>query len=423
MRGRLLLAALVLAVAGAAGWSALRRPPRLTLADATSGRTRLSADEARALGELIQAAGLRPDQLCLAADDPDYRRQPGARALLREGRVIVLRVANTALEHMTAVAGLPDLEELDLSENRLVRITGLEQAARLRRLTLRGNRLDDLSGLAGCRGLVALDVVGNRLAGLQTLPELPALENIYLDENPLGSLAGIERAPGLQCLFATRCGLADLRGLGAPPRLIQVALTGNRLTRLDELGGLVTLQIVWAGNNLLEDASALARLPALRSADLRDNRLRAIPALPAGVEVNREGNPLESPPVPAERTPGDGRVETLPPRSGSMRGHSQRTSSFPGGSKCSGTIGTVTGTVALVLPTGGTGNTLELQVGRGLLRCFVRDPAGGYRFADASPDHAVEIHGSSIGSGSQASFLLQALEGSAEEVVYEVTGH
>mmetsp|Transcript_27397 Transcript_27397/g.64892 ORF Transcript_27397/g.64892 Transcript_27397/m.64892 type:complete len:283 (-) Transcript_27397:145-993(-) len=87
----------------------------------------------------------------------------------------------------TALFGCTNMTELDLSNNNLERIQGLDKCSSLRLLNLSGNRILSIDGLQGLDGLETLMLQGNRLKSVEALNlpllgELPSLRGLYLQD-------------------------------------------------------------------------------------------------------------------------------------------------------------------------------------------------------------------------------------------------
>ena len=95
---------------------------------------------------------------------------------------------------MRGLAGLPQLDTLNLAGNQIADLAGLEACTALRTLVLADNALAAPEGaapLGACTALESLDLQGNQLedgeALLAALRSLPRLKCLYLRDNPLVS--------------------------------------------------------------------------------------------------------------------------------------------------------------------------------------------------------------------------------------------
>lgn len=100
-----------------------------------------------------------------------------------------LNLSHNRLEVVADLSSLSDLEELDLSDNRIAHLPDLHtKLGNLKSLKLAQNRLTGLEGLAKLYGLVSLDVRSNRIADLDAVKpvaSLPCLDELTLTGNPV----------------------------------------------------------------------------------------------------------------------------------------------------------------------------------------------------------------------------------------------
>lgn len=77
------------------------------------------------------------------------------------------------------------LQELDLSQNRIARIEGLDALAHLELLDLSGNQIARMEGLSGLMALYRLILRDNHIQRVEGLRGLDRLTGLVLDENPI----------------------------------------------------------------------------------------------------------------------------------------------------------------------------------------------------------------------------------------------
>ncbi|KAJ1458960.1 hypothetical protein M885DRAFT_613865 [Pelagophyceae sp. CCMP2097] len=138
----------------------------------------------------------------------------------------VLRLTHNRFASLD-VRGLPDLEELAVDSNQLVRLPeGIETLSKLKIFNARDNLLAQLpDGLGDCAALTVLALSSNRLTELpQSFEKLQNLETCYLNANLFQSMPN--------CLFSS----------GACPKLRRVNLASCKLKT--QLAGLVSGAIV-----------------------------------------------------------------------------------------------------------------------------------------------------------------------------------
>ncbi|QIW99086.1 hypothetical protein AMS68_004604 [Peltaster fructicola] len=187
----------------------------------------------------------------------DNELQDGALDQLNLPSLKRLVLRNCGLERLD-VSGTPNLEILDVDDNSLSVIEGLENLARLQVLSMRRQRLAegvcvDVFGKAMEAHTVNLS--GNVLPQLHITPACLSLRHLELSAVGLSQLPesfGLSMS-NLRTLNLNSNNIKDLRPLLHMNALQKLQLAGNRLCRLRK------------------NAAVLVHLPALSTIDLRDN--------------------------------------------------------------------------------------------------------------------------------------------------------
>ncbi|XP_009694928.1 PREDICTED: platelet glycoprotein Ib alpha chain [Cariama cristata] len=128
-----------------------------------------------------------------------------------------------------------------------------------------------------------LDLSDNRLVALHTGPNLPSLKELILSHNALAALPTLQGLPVLTRLAMAHNSLVTLapRAFRSVPRLQDLDLRGNRLRTLprEVFAGLKALKDLDLSDNLLEELpkELLQDLQKLETLWLSGNRLRTLP--------------------------------------------------------------------------------------------------------------------------------------------------
>ncbi|MDP2305739.1 MAG: hypothetical protein Q8P18_06900 [Pseudomonadota bacterium] len=401
-----------------------------------TARGSVTPGDAAALDALLLAAGRAPADLKILPVGA-WSSSDEAAVVIEAERVTCLRLRGAGLASMAPVAPLDALRELDLSQNRIERLEGLGAASALEVLNLRGNALVGLGGLDAASALRWLYVDDNRIASTAGLASLPALADLSLNGNQLTTIDGLASRGALTGLYLERNQLASLDGVHDLPVLATLAAGGNRIVQVDALRGLPKLRNLSLAGNRLVDVAVLATLPALAFVDLERNLVRSPPVLTA--EVKLAGNPVDgsaaAPSAPGAGDPtvgaGEGAIEgtaaALPERTGHVLFGSARTSAGGAGSRASGRMGKLVGTVCpefgeRVLPQR-VRATVSVESGR--VRLWLRD-GENYRWRLAEPDRPAILEGAPIRSAHarmgepRGLVCVEAVGGEARGVEYMV---
>ena len=87
---------------------------------------------------------------------------------------------------------MQNLKILSLQSNRIRHITGLDSLPRLEELYISHNALIDLSGLEKVAGLKVLDISNNQVASVKGLKHLEEMEELWASYNQIGDWGEVE---------------------------------------------------------------------------------------------------------------------------------------------------------------------------------------------------------------------------------------
>ena len=192
--------------------------------------------------------------------------------------VDILKIPKVELIKLTGLsAGRSLLEDLDLPV--ITDLTGLEHAAQLRTLYLRGNKVNDITPLAQLTQLIQIDLWGNRIIDITPLAQLTELRELDLGGPRTGNEI-VDITPLAQLTRLTKLNLgsnqiSDITPLANLTRLTELGLGWNKLTNADiaPLANLTRLTKLGLGANQISDLTPLAQLTQLTSLTLGANQI------------------------------------------------------------------------------------------------------------------------------------------------------
>ncbi len=222
--------------------------------------------------------------LLSAYSTPTVFADPGLDAAVREAlayppgahiprneleRLTELEAENRGIERLDGIESLPNLVRLDLRGNRVEDLSALGDNTRLQSLNLRDNNIADLgavnlSALAGFPELRELNLRHNRG------PAHPERPDEHARISDLGPLAALEE---LEVLDLRDNHIEDLSLLAELTRLRHLDLRDNRLSEdaLTAVSGLERLRYLNLRNNNLRDLSGLGELSGLQYLNIHSN--------------------------------------------------------------------------------------------------------------------------------------------------------
>ncbi|KAL1897376.1 protein phosphatase regulatory subunit Sds22 [Sporothrix stenoceras] len=168
-------------------------------------------------------------------------------------------------------AAADTLQELDLYDNLVVHMRGVEHLVNLTSLDLSFNKIKHIKHLKPLTKLVDLYLVANKVSSLEGLEDLPAaatLRMLELGSNRIRSIAPLSGFGfvALEELWLAKNKITSLEGLQNLPKLKLLSVQSNRISDLSPLHQVPTLEELYVSHNMLTSLESL-RLPTGSQAD------------------------------------------------------------------------------------------------------------------------------------------------------------
>jgi Leucine-rich repeat (LRR) protein len=204
--------------------------------------------------------------------------------------LIRLNLAQTGMSLLTALAGLPYLEDLDLHASRVLSLDAVAALPSLRCLDLARcsiSQLDPLARLTKLESLTLgtpalqigrsmLSVPEPTMLNLAPIQQLHSLRQLRLFGLQIDSLARLNELVGIEELIIEHSKLGGgLRALPRLPRLELLSLANCEIDDFAPLAELPRLRILQLGGKGFGDLAALAGCESLEWLTLRDVELRS----------------------------------------------------------------------------------------------------------------------------------------------------
>jgi len=172
-------------------------------------------------------------QSVLAADKKPLTKEESAK--------VIEAAIRYELKNPTGELTKADYEKvtrMNLENNQLTDVKGLEKLTKLTWLRLYDNKLTSVKGLEKLTQLKVLWLYGNKLTDVKSLEKLTELRELYLGNNQLTSVKGLEKLTQLTRLSLADNQLTDVKGLEKLTQFLTLSLQWNPdLTKaqIDEL--------------------------------------------------------------------------------------------------------------------------------------------------------------------------------------------
>ena len=149
-----------------------------------------------------------------------------------------LDLTGNKLSDITCLSELTHFNSLYLSFNDLTQLQPLEKHNHLLALTLDENQLDDLAPLAGLSKLNLLSLNSNKISDLRPINKLIYLKYLYLGENQIVDIDSLKGLDNLVILDLSKNQLTNVKALGELTKLRSLNLLDNDGLKVAEIQGL-----------------------------------------------------------------------------------------------------------------------------------------------------------------------------------------
>ena len=179
----------------------------------------------------------------------------------------------------------PDTEDIDLVHCRISSIPALrlDRFTQVQRLCLRQNAISSVefpSSLGS--NLVDLDLYDNLISQIKGLEDLTNLTSLDLSFNKIKHIKNVSHLTKLKDLYFVQNRISKIENLSGLTSLTSIELAANRIRDIENLEPLgPLLQELWLGKNKITEIKNLDSLTSLRSLDLKSNRLTSLTNLSA----------------------------------------------------------------------------------------------------------------------------------------------
>ncbi|CZT14776.1 probable protein phosphatase PP1 regulatory subunit Sds22, putative [Ramularia collo-cygni] len=211
-----------------------------------------------------------------------------------------LELYDNLIKHIEGLEQFTELTSLDLSYNKLKHIKRLETLTKLDHLYLVQNRISKIEGLEELTNLTYLELGANRIREIECLEKLVKLESLWLGQNKITELKGLGTLCNLRTLSIQANRLTSLDGIETIPQLTELYFSDNKVTSLEPLRKNTKLEILDFQTNPIATLAGLEDLKNLENIwashckiDSFQEVERALKDKEQLEEVYFEGNPLQ----------------------------------------------------------------------------------------------------------------------------------
>ena len=209
--------------------------------------------------------------------------------------IIGLNLSDNEITEIKGLEQLTQLQKLYLSCNKITEIKGLEQLTQLQKLNLYHNNITEIKGLEQLTQLQELDLSHNQITEIKGLEQLTQLQELDLSCNKITEIKGLEQLTQLQKLDLFINQITEIKGLEQLTQLQKLDLANNRITEIKGLEQLTQLQELDLADNQITEIKGLEQLTQLQELYLYGNQITEIKGLEQLTQldaINLRNNPI-----------------------------------------------------------------------------------------------------------------------------------
>jgi len=157
------------------------------------------------------------------------------------------------IKHIKKVNHLINLTDIYFVQNKIVTIENLSGLTKLRNLELAANRIREIQNLESLTGLEELWLGKNKIMEMKGLDTLQNLKILSIQSNRIREIAGLDKLPNLEELYISHNALTSLKGLEKVIGLRVLDISHNQVTNVAGLKHLEDMEELWASYNKIAD--------------------------------------------------------------------------------------------------------------------------------------------------------------------------
>ncbi|OJD17708.1 hypothetical protein AJ78_02233 [Emergomyces pasteurianus Ep9510] len=212
-----------------------------------------------------------------------------------------LDLYDNLISHIKGLDHLTKLTSLDLSFNNIKHIKNVSHLIHLKDLYFVQNRIQEIEGLDGLKELRNLELAANRIRDIENLDDLTALEELWLGKNKISEIKNIDTLTSLKIISLPSNRLTDISGLSNLRNLEELYVSHNAITAISGLENNTNLRVLDISNNQISKLENLSHLSHLEELWASNNQFASFDEVERELSDKKElktvyfeGNPLQT---------------------------------------------------------------------------------------------------------------------------------
>ena len=190
-----------------------------------------------------------------------------------------IEVNENGIQDLTGLEYATNLERIEFPHNAISDLTPLTNLTRLNDIKLRGNQITDVAPLAKLFNVEWMGLEENQIIDLSPLRNLKKLKGIDISGNPVTDVSPLAGLISLKDIAASNTRITDFTPLANLPRLQWIEFGNATISTLPLLTDIKTLKRLKVTGTKISDISGLAELTQLTQLDLEGNLISDISPL------------------------------------------------------------------------------------------------------------------------------------------------
>lgn len=167
---------------------------------------------------------------------------------------------------------------MNISENELTCLTGIERFLYLQTVNVSNNNLTDLKALSSIKHLLRLNASNNSIKKMFDFDAPANLESVDYSNNQIDAMQNCHKHKYLKNLILDNNNIVKIEGLNTNKYLRMLSLNNNNIEVIENLAGLSLEELFLADNNI-KTIEGLDELPLLRRLDISKNNINKLKGL------------------------------------------------------------------------------------------------------------------------------------------------
>jgi Leucine-rich repeat (LRR) protein len=161
-----------------------------------------------------------------------------------------LDLSNRDLDRVPGcISKFKEIERLELNENNIKTIDGLDDLEKLKELSLRSNNVNRIDGLWNLEKLEILTLTDNEIEKIEGLDSLDDLKELHLTKNDIKSIGGLDNLKSLKKLMLPSNEIDKMEGIDKLVNLEELNLALNHIKKIEKIDKFVNLKKLYLNFN------------------------------------------------------------------------------------------------------------------------------------------------------------------------------